>query len=98
MGLVELLRVVETSTTPLTCGQLADRLGMDAAVVAGMLDWLSRSDHLRLDSASPGQAACDPSTCGAAGPCGACPFAAPDTGRRFRAARRAAPPPGRRSR
>jgi hypothetical protein len=92
MVLAELLRLVETTSTPLTCGQLADRLGIDPGVVAGMLDWLSRSGRLRDDPTAPAQGTCDPSACGVAGGCGGCPFAAlPATGRRFLAVRRVSP-------
>jgi hypothetical protein len=90
MLLGDLLRLLEESDTPLTSGQLADRLGKDPAVVAGMLDWLSRSGHLHVDPTASANRTCDLSTCGVAGPCEGCPFAAtPDTGRRFLVARRA---------
>jgi hypothetical protein len=89
--LADLLRLVETSNESLTCGQLAERLGKDPAVVAGMLDWLSRSGRLHDDHTGPAKdGTCDPSACGVARPaCGAaCPFtAAPETGRRFIAIR-----------
>jgi hypothetical protein len=90
MPLADLLRLLEESDTPLTSGELADRLGMDSKVVAGMLDWLSRSGHLHLDPTAPAHRTCDLSTCGMAGPCDGCPFAAaPEVGRRFLLARRA---------
>jgi hypothetical protein len=92
MILADLLRLVETTRTPLTCGQLADRLGIEPAVVAGMLDRLSRQGRLHDDLTGPAKdGTCDPSACGVAGPCGACPFAAlPETGRRFLAVHSAA--------
>jgi hypothetical protein len=92
MVLADLLRVVETARTPMTCDQLADRLGIDPGVVAGMLDWLSRAGRLQDDRAVPAKGRCDPSACGVAGGCGGCPFAAlPDAGRRFVPARRETP-------
>lgn len=92
MTLVDLLHLVETSDKPLTCGELAEQLGKDPAVVTGMLDWLARSGRLHVYPATPAHGTCDLSTCGVAGPCDSCPFAAvPDTGRRFLAAHRAAP-------
>jgi hypothetical protein len=89
MMLAELLHLVESARTPVTCGQLADRLGADPEVVAGMLDRLSRQGRLHNAPTGPARhGTCDPSACGAAGPCGACPFAAlPATGRRFLAVR-----------
>jgi len=81
----DLLRLVESATTPMTCGQLADRLGTDPEVVAGMLDRLSRQGRLHNRSAAPApHSGCDPSACGVAAGCGSCPFAVPPTtGRRF---------------
>ena len=93
MMLADLLRLVESARTPMTCGQLADRLGGDPEVVAGMLDRLSRQGRLHADRTGPAKdGTCDPSVCGAAGPCGACPFAGlPETGRRFLAIRPVCP-------
>ena len=45
--LTELLHLVESANTPMTCGQLADRLGADPEVVAGMLDRLTRQGRLQ---------------------------------------------------
>jgi hypothetical protein len=87
--LAELLHLVESANTPMTCVQLADRLGADPEVVAGMLDRLSRQGRLQNAPTGPARhGRCDPSACGAAAECDSCPFAAlPATGRRFLAVR-----------
>src|SRR5664279_1912530 len=87
--LTELLDLVESANTPMTCGQLADRLGANPEVVAGMLDRLSRQGRLQNSSTGPAMLGrCDPSVCGVAAGCASCPIATPPaTGRRFLAVR-----------